>query len=174
MLGPERSARLQEALTSRAMAWAARVGEPFLFEREDETSLGDRLAGAAAEVFARHDGPVLLATVDVPQLGEGHAAAALDDLADGIDVTVGPSSDGGYYLVGLREPHPEVFALPDESWGGPEVFARTLAVAGEAGLTLGMLRAERGLHDPADVAAFLADPLTPPEICAILRGGSAA
>ncbi len=44
-----------------------------------------------------------------------------------------------------------------------------LAAAHEAGLSLAMLRAERDLDDEADARAMLADPLTPPEIAALLR-----
>jgi rSAM/selenodomain-associated transferase 1 len=189
-LGADGCARLQAALIRRAVAWASAVGDPFVAftprEARDEIrplaegatlieqnggDLGDRLAGATGDVLERHGGPVLLVGVDTPQLDARHAEAALDDLANGIDVTIGPASDGGYYLIGLHEPHPEVFALPTAAWGGPEVFGLTLAAAHEAGLSIGMLRAERDLDEPADAAAFLADPLTPAEIAAILRSG---
>ena len=63
-----------------------------------------------------------------------------------------------------------MFALPAESWGGSEVLVRTLAAADGAGLSVAMLRAERDLDDEADARAMLADPLTPPEIVAALRG----
>ena len=37
------------------------------------------------------------------------------------------------------------------------------------GLTVGLLRAERALHRPADARAALADPLLPPELARVLR-----
>ncbi len=188
LLGPDGCARLQAALVARAAAWAASVGDPFVVFTPDDArsemaalagdatlipqvggSLGDRLAGAFRAVLAEHPGPALLVGVDTPQLRAAHADAALDDLRDGIDVTVGPASDGGYYLIGLREPNDAVFALPAELWGGSEVFGATLAAANEAGLSVGMLRPERDLDEPDDARAFLADPLTPPEIAAALR-----
>ncbi len=189
MLGPEGCARLQAALVARAAAWAAAAGDPFVVftpeEARDEVaalapgatlvpqvegSLGDRLAAAFRSVLAAHPGPAILIGVDTPQLGPEHAAAALDDLREGVDVTVGPASDGGYYLIGLREPNDALFALPPEKWGGPEVLVRTLEAANEASLTVGMLRSERDLDDEADARAMLADPLTPPEVVAVLRG----
>ncbi len=189
LLGREGCARLQAALVRRAAAWAAQVGDPYVvFTPEDAReemaalcpgatlvaqaggSLGDRLAAAFRDVLAAHPGPALLVGVDTPQLGPAHAAAALDDLREGVDVTVGPADDGGYYLIGLREPNDALFALPPEKWGGPEVLVRTLEAANEASLTVGMLRSERDLDDEADARAMLADPLTPPEVVAVLRG----
>ena len=187
VLGPEGCARLQAVLLRRAVDWAAAVGTPYVvFTPADaeaevaalapgarllpqaEGDLGDRLAAATGAVLAEHGGPVVLVGVDTPQLTPAHGAAALDDLADGIDVTFGPASDGGYYLVGLREPHPEVFALPTACWGGPDVLRLSLEAAARAGLSLGMLRSERDVDEPADVEAFLADPLTPPDVVAAL------
>jgi uncharacterized protein len=189
LLGPEGCARLQAALVARAAAWAAEVGDAYVvFTPEDARdeiaalapgatllpqvpgTLGDRLAGAFRAVFEDHPGPAVLVGVDTPQLGPAHAAAALDDLRDGIDVTVGPADDGGYYLIGLRAPNDALFDLPAELWGGSEVLLRTLEAADRAGLSVAMLRSERDLDDPADARALLADPLTPPEIAALLRG----
>ena len=187
LLGPDGCARLQAVLVRRAAAWAAQVGDAFVaFTPDDardemaalapgatllpqvEGDLGDRLAAATGEVLERHGGPVVLVGVDTPQLRAEHAEAALDDLRDGIDVTFGPAADGGYYLVGLNEPRPELFALPTERWGGEEVLALSLAAAHQAGLSLGMLRAERDLDDEHDVRAFLADPFTPPDVREVL------
>lgn len=189
LLGADGCARLQAVLVRRAASWAAAVGDVYvaftpadareemaalapgatLIEQADG-DLGDRLAAAIAEVLAaRGGGPVVLVGVDTPQLDASHAEAALDDLRAGVDVTFGPATDGGYYLVGMSEPHPEVFDLPSEAWGGSEVFGLTLAAAAGAGLSLGMLRSERDLDDASDVRAFLADPLMPGELAELLR-----
>ena len=109
------------------------------------------------------------ADVDLATLEPAHARAALDDLADGIDVTFGPAFDGGYYLIGLRAPHPEVFALPRDAWGGPRVLELSLRAAAEAELSLGILRGERDLDTPEDARAALADPRFPDDIAAALR-----
>ena len=193
LLGADGCARLQTELVRRAGVWAAAVGDPYVAftppdAREEmaallpegtvlldqaEGDLGDRLAAATAEVLERSGGPVVLIGVDTPQLDPAVGLQALEDLADGCDVTLGPAEDGGYYLIGMTEPHPEVFALPTEKWGGPEVLQRTLALAHEAGLSIGMLRGERDLDEEGDVRAFLADPLTPPEVADVLRSSRA-
>jgi hypothetical protein len=187
VLGAEGCATLQAALVTRAARWAAQVGDPYVVftpaDAEEEMAalapgatlvpqvngdLGDRLAAAFRHVLERHPGPVILIGVDTPQLGPAHAEAALADLRDGCDVTIGPAADGGWYLMGLREPHDELFALPTDTWGGPEVFGLTLQAAHRAGLSLGMLRSERDIDDEADARAFLADPCAPREIVAQL------
>jgi uncharacterized protein len=189
LLGADGCAALQAELIRRAAAWAAAVGTPYIAftpadAREEidalapeETrlieqsggDLGERLAAATAFVLDEHGGPVVLIGVDTPQISPEVGRQAIEDLRCGVDVTFGPAADGGYYLVGLNEPHPEVFDLPTEKWGGPEVFELSLAAAHEAGLQLAMLRAERDLDDEEDARALLADPLTPPEISALLQ-----
>ncbi len=188
LLGPDGSARLQAVLVRRAAAWAAQVGDPYVaFTPEDaegelaalapgatlfpqaEGDLGDRLAHATTHVLREHGGPVVLIGVDAPTLTPEHGRAALEDLAGGCDVSIGPAADGGWYLMALREPHPELFDLPTERWGGPEVLRLTLENARRAGLEVGMLRSERDLDEPEDALAFLADPLTPPDVAEALR-----
>jgi len=49
-----------------------------------------------------------------------------------------------------------------------------VAAAREAGLEIGILRAERALHRPADLRAAVADPLLPESVAKILRRGVVA
>ncbi len=65
-----------------------------------EGTLGDRIAAAFGEAFARSNGPVLLVGMDTPQLTAGHLAAALTALADH-DACLGPAADGGWWCLGL-------------------------------------------------------------------------
>jgi hypothetical protein len=48
-----------------------------------------------------------------------------------------------------------------------------LAAARETGLEVGILRAERALHRPADLRAARADPTLPPELARILGSRAA-
>jgi uncharacterized protein len=69
--------------------------------------LGERLAAA----FADAGGPALLVGMDTPQLTAellARGAAAL--MAPGVGAVLGPSLDGGYWCIGLREPVDGVFA----------------------------------------------------------------
>ena len=191
LLGPDGAAALQAALIAQALAWGRAVapGEVHVaYEPPDaaaelrllvgtETALfpqnGDgiagRLADAAARVFVHHSGPLLIAWPDLPRLNEEHARAALGDLEAGCDVVLGPAIDGGFYLIGLARPVPKLFSLPEQAWRSPDAMTIGLAAARDSGLEIGLLRAERALHRPADVRALLADPLLPPELEQILR-----
>jgi hypothetical protein len=192
LLGPDHCARLQAFLLTRAVRWALAAAAPGaaylafapadahaeiaalappgieLFAQVDG-DLGTRLAAAFAEASARSGRPVVLIGTDVPALDEHHAWAAADDLADGVDVTLGAATDGGYYLIGARRPHPALFAIDADAWGGERVLGLTLESVVASGLAVGWLRSERHLDTPADVAALLADPRTPVDVRAALE-----
>ena len=105
----------------------------------------------------------------LPRWRADHASGALEDLAEGCDISVGPVFDGGFYLLALARPLPELFGSAALDWSGPDALGAAFAAAQEAGLTVGMLRAERGLRSPGDVRAALADPLTDRELRALLE-----
>jgi glycosyltransferase A (GT-A) superfamily protein (DUF2064 family) len=190
LLGREGCLELQANLIAHAAAWAREVGagaphvahdppdsgselrrlvgvDAILFPQNGEGITG-RLADASARVLARSGGPLLIVWPDLPRFRATHATGALEDLRSGADVVLGPAIDGGLYLVGIARPLPELFALPEQAWRGD-----AMAVAGAAirdvGFEVGILRAERALHRPADVRAALADPLLPDDVAAILR-----
>lgn len=190
LLGREGCLELQAKLIVRAAAWAREVGagaphiahdppdagaelrrlvggDAVVFPQNGEGITG-RLADASARVLARSGGPLLIVWPDLPRFRVGHARAALEDLSSGCDVVLGPAIDGGLYLVGIARPLPELFALPEQTWRG-DVMAVALTAIRDVGFEVGILRAERALHRPADVRAALADPLVPEDVAAILR-----
>ena len=77
---------------------------------------------------------------------------------------IGRASD----LIAIDRPQPNLFALPERAWRGPNVLVVGVAAARKAGLEVGILRAERALHRPADVRAARADPMIPAELATIL------
>jgi glycosyltransferase A (GT-A) superfamily protein (DUF2064 family) len=191
MLGQDRCVALQSALIAQTASWASQVAPNAVHVAHDPPDVGrelralvgtsasmfpqngdgiaGRLADAAARVFARKDGPLLIAWPDLPRLRPDHAAAALDDLEAGCDAVLGPVIDGGLYLLGIARPLPKLFALPERAWRSPDVMMLGIAAARDAGLEIGILRGERALHHPSDVRAALADPLLPSELARILR-----
>jgi hypothetical protein len=85
-----------------------------------------------------------------------------DDLADGVLLSSAATGDGTPFLIALSHPAPELLALVGAS------FNDVLATAAQLGGALGMLRAERRLSSIGDVRALQADPLTPPDLRALL------
>jgi uncharacterized protein len=95
--------------------------------------LGARMADAFARAFARGASRVALVGTDAPGLSREIVARALSALA-AADVVLGPSGDGGYSLIALASPRPELFAGVE--WGTPRVCDETRAKAAAAGLTV--------------------------------------
>jgi glycosyltransferase A (GT-A) superfamily protein (DUF2064 family) len=191
VLGVDGCLALHLALTTATVAWAHEVAPEAVYVAHDPPDGGPdlrpvigqgatlfpqngegiaaRVSDAAARVFAHRERPLLVVWPNLPRLRPEHATAALDDLSAGCDVVLGPVIDGGLYLIGISRPVPKLFALPEQSWRGRDVMMIGLSAVREAKLEVGILRAERALHRPADVRAALADPLLPDGLAKILR-----
>jgi hypothetical protein len=183
LLDAGRRAALQAVLLRRAAAWAvsAAPGAAYVAATHGDVSgllpprvtvlpaEGPRpealVAGAVARIGR---GPLLVAGTACPRLGTAHAAAALSDLAAGCDVVFGATLEGDWYLAGLREPRPELLAVAPDARQRSAGLGPVLRRARELGAEVGVLRYERVLATPGDVAALLADPLLPAEIRAAL------
>jgi hypothetical protein len=96
------------------------------------------MARAFARNFAAGFGSVLLRGSDVPDLPAAVVSEAAAVLTSGqAQVVLGPCPDGGYYLVGLSEPHPALFQGP--AWSSSTVLTDTLCLARQLGLRVHLL-----------------------------------
>ena len=96
---------------------------------------GERLLAAAADILACGFVAVCLIDSDSPTVPHTAFKAAVDALAQpGDRVVLGPSHDGGYYLIGLKVAHPEPFA--GISWSTGAVTEQTRERCRVAGLEL--------------------------------------
>jgi rSAM/selenodomain-associated transferase 2/rSAM/selenodomain-associated transferase 1 len=96
-------------------------------------SLGERMAFAIGDVLGLGYESVLVVGSDLPDLPSrllSQARAALQ--RDRQSVVIGPAIDGGYYLIGMNQLHPELFDRID--WGADDVLTQTLGAAAGAGL----------------------------------------
>jgi rSAM/selenodomain-associated transferase 1 len=114
--------------------------------------LGERLAGAFGELLAGADRAVVIGS-DCPDLGPGLIQEAFAALADA-DLVLGPARDGGYYLIGLKKPSPELFR--GISWSTSRVLAETLERAERLGLRARLLETLDDLDTPDDLVRFVA------------------
>jgi rSAM/selenodomain-associated transferase 1 len=112
--------------------------------------LGERMADAFARAFRRGAARVAIVGSDVPGLTRGTARRALATL-DEADVVLGPAEDGGYYLIALRAPHPELVRGID--WSTPAVLGQTLARAEAAGLAVRRIETLRDVDTLDDLRA---------------------
>lgn len=123
-----------------AEALAAQQGE----------DLGARMEAAFATAFAGGARLVAVVGSDVPRLAQEHVRAAWSAL-ESHDVALGPTPDGGYYLLGLREPRPSLFR--DVPWGTGDVQDVTLERARAGGLSVCLLPSLRDVDTEEDLAA---------------------
>jgi hypothetical protein len=165
LLGAERAARLEELLLARAMQWASELSPGGLHVAADSETLADAVERVGADV----GGPALLVIWPaLPRWRAEHAEGVMDDLASGCGASVGPVFDGGLYMLGLGRALPSLSALPEETWDSPDAMGRVLGAVNQAGVAVGLLRAERGLRRPGDLWAAVADPLLDDELRALL------
>lgn len=94
--------------------------------------LGARMDHALTHVLRRGYDACVLIGADLPLLSAEHLRSAFIAL-ETADMTLGPTSDGGYYLIGLRRPCAAVFQ--NQQYSTASVFENTLAAAKASGLS---------------------------------------
>ncbi|MGE4159313.1 MAG: TIGR04283 family arsenosugar biosynthesis glycosyltransferase [Planctomycetota bacterium] len=126
-------------------------GGPASYAPQCEGDLGTRLLDALKQAMDRGHQRIVIIGTDCPDLDKRLVADAFSSL-DTHDLVLGPSVDGGYYLIGLKNPHRELFEnIP---WGGDRVFSTTMQKAGILGLTLAVLPSLRDIDTPDDLALW--------------------
>ena len=115
--------------------------------------LGQRMSAAFERAFAEGMERVAIIGSDCATVTVEDIQTAWEKLAS-TDVVLGPASDGGYWLIGLREPHPELFN--DIPWSTPDVLTRTLNRVRQALLSVHLLREQRDVDTEGDWREFLA------------------
>ncbi len=100
--------------------------EPSQIWPQGTGDLGARMSRAVAHAFDNGAARVILLGADSPTLPGAFLEKAAHLLCDH-DVVLGPSSDGGYYLMGLSKPLHKLFDAVD--WGTASVLERTRALA---------------------------------------------
>lgn len=116
-------------------------------------SLGQRLARATVRALEGGAEGVVLLGADSPTIPKAYLREAIDAMATH-DVVMGPSHDGGYYLLGLTKAHPALFDNID--WGTDRVAAQTRARAADAGLRVHELAPWHDIDRFEDLAAAAA------------------
>lgn len=100
--------------------------------------LGERMANAFRHVFAEGCEAAAVIGTDSPDLPLEFVREAFRLLESDQTATVlGPSEDGGYYLLGMREMYPELFR--DILWSSANVLKESLRRAEHSGITVSLL-----------------------------------
>ncbi|MBI5640894.1 MAG: TIGR04282 family arsenosugar biosynthesis glycosyltransferase [Nitrospirae bacterium] len=105
-------------------------GEELLAQKGDD--IGEIMANALKDLFDRGASKAVITGSDIPDLDRGVLRQAFCELNND-EIVIGPATDGGYYLIGMRSLHEPVFrGLP---WGTENVFHDTLSVIRRLKLT---------------------------------------
>lgn len=171
-LGPAGAANLQRELTEHTLQWCRELqkeagteillhycgasrgqfkrwlGDDIRFKPQQGCGLGERLLHAFGNAFDEGARRVLAVGIDCPGLTSALSRQALDAL-ESHDVVLGPATDGGYYLIGLRRPVPALFAGID--WGSEKVFEQTEAIAQQLQLRIAKLDPLGDIDEPDDL-----------------------
>lgn len=113
---------------------SALLPEGFRLLAQSEGDLGERLIAATRTLFAAGHRAIVLINADGPTLPASILRDAIAALGEGDNVTISPAHDGGYNVIGLSQPHDDVFTgIP---WSTPAVYKRTRGQALRIGLPI--------------------------------------
>ena len=119
------------------------------FKLQQGQTFGDRMHHALGEVLSLHKWAILIGS-DLPSLSPKHLEDGLESLSES-DLVLGPSEDGGYYLIGLKSLEYHLFENID--WSTEKVFGQTLDRAENLKLRMSFLPITRDVDTEEDLIA---------------------
>lgn len=125
-----------------------RIKDSFVLKRQQGNDLGLRMYHAATMGFNHGFEKVIIIGTDCVNLRASDINTAFKKL-DKYDCVLGPSRDGGYYLIGLKKPILTIFSkMP---WSTKEVLAETQKRLRILGKRMYLLRRLSDIDTPADL-----------------------
>ncbi|MGJ8638872.1 MAG: TIGR04282 family arsenosugar biosynthesis glycosyltransferase [Opitutaceae bacterium] len=107
------------------------------YQPQSDGDLTDRLKHGVTNAFAHGHDQVICIGGDCPNLSRSHIEQTERLLLRGCDIVFGPTEDGGYYLIGMKAPHTEVFeGIP---WSSSVTLKASINKADELGLEIAQL-----------------------------------
>lgn len=110
----------------RSPDYLKKIATDFKFCKQEGKNLGERMYNAFVYAKDKKAEKTIIIGSDSPNLPSGIIKNAFQKL-DRYDLVLGPAYDGGYYLIGLKEPYKKIFE--GIKWSSNTVFARTLKKA---------------------------------------------
>jgi rSAM/selenodomain-associated transferase 1 len=104
--------------------------------RQRGSSLGERLDDLLKQAITGGSQKAVVMDSDSPTLPADYLSMAFEQLTE-TDVVLGPTTDGGYYLIGVKQPQPRL--LRQVQMSTSHVLADTLALAKASGLSVSLL-----------------------------------
>jgi uncharacterized protein len=124
------------------------LGSELLFREQSGSDLGARMWRSFQDAFDEGFSRVVIVGCDCPGMSGAILDTALERLANW-DLVLGPANDGGYYLMGLRKPHRELFR--NVAWGTDRVLDQTVGIARRLQLSVIFVSALDDVDRPQDL-----------------------
>ena len=171
-LGETGAAELQRQMTEKTLCHARQTGVPIEvwhaggtekqmsdwlgddlhYVAQDESEPGERMEMAFQSAFGRGNRRVVLIASDCPFNRTENIQSAFEALRKS-DVVLGPSRDGGYYLLGLRSYVLQLIMFEDIDWGSANELEQTLSSS--AGVRLAHLPVLHNVDAPSDIPPLI-------------------
>ncbi|MFB2877583.1 TIGR04282 family arsenosugar biosynthesis glycosyltransferase [Floridanema aerugineum] len=130
---------------------AAWLGENITYKQQTEGDLGKRMATAFQTAFTKGIEKVVIIGSDCPALDSQLIASAFAALSQH-ELVLGPATDGGYYLIGLKRLIPELFT--GINWGTSQVLQQTVEIAQKLKLVVAYLTTLSDIDRPEDLVKY--------------------
>ncbi len=127
-----------------------------IFVPQNGDSLGLRMANAFESVLGNETAPTLMVGTDCVLLKVSHLESAFAMLEAGSDAVVGPTEDGGFYLIGLNESHPAIFENVD--WSTGATLRQTLGNLQRLALRFEIIEKLYDIDEETDLRRLAAEP----------------
>ena len=124
------------------------LGNDIIYRLQSEGDIGLRMSFAFQTAFNQQNNRIVIIGSDCPQLNSQLIIQAFDALSQN-DLVLGPATDGGYYLIGLRRFIPELFT--GISWSTSEVLQQTIDIAKNLNLAVDYLETLSDVDRPEDL-----------------------
>jgi uncharacterized protein len=156
-----------EALESDRQRMQNWLGSEWRYCPQPGGDLGTRMAHAVQAAFSAGAQRVVVIGTDCPDLVAEKLVQAFQVL-ETHDLVLGPAVDGGYYLIGLSQCVPTLFA--NIAWSTCEVLQQTVEAAKQANLSIGYLARLADIDRPEDLPTWQAvrAGTTPPAVSVII------
>ena len=129
------------------------LGDDYLFMPQQGADLGERMKNGFIDAFAMNFKRVVLIGSDIPDLPLEFIEEAFSSLQEK-DVVIGPSFDGGYYLIGFKDKNFSFRVFEGIPWSTERVFEETIKVLKQEGLTVHTLQPLRDIDTIDDLKNF--------------------
>ena len=128
------------------------IPSSFRLMEQNGVNLGERMKNAANDIMNFGYRRAVIIGSDIPSIRAENITRAFNAL-NASDAVIGPSKDGGYWLIGMNRFIPEIFDVT--SWGSASVLNSTIENLKTSGLTYEFADTLNDMDTPDDVTEYM-------------------